>query len=69
MLQCYFLHPINSKFNNLTYCKYNELYNFKYIEQSFDQNTLPMDTYKEEKLEGYHQCIVKPYRQNYIYVT
>ncbi|CAG8554512.1 13357_t:CDS:10 [Gigaspora margarita] len=69
MLQRYFLHLINSEFNNLTYCEYNELYNFKYIEQSFDRNKLLPDTYLEERLEGYRQCIVKPYKQNHIHIT
>ncbi|CAG8558570.1 18939_t:CDS:2 [Dentiscutata erythropus] len=36
-LQRYFLRPTNTAFNDLTYCRYNELYTFSYIENITDQ--------------------------------
>jgi len=68
-LQCYFLHPPNPEFDNLTYCKYNELYSFNYTKNLIDQHSLPLNTYLEEKKEGYCQRIVKPYKQNHIRIT
>ncbi|CAG8542812.1 5408_t:CDS:2, partial [Cetraspora pellucida] len=55
ILQHYFLRPPYVEFNNLTYCKYYELYSFKYAEDSIDQKSLPPNAYLEIKQEGYHQ--------------
>ncbi|CAG8664149.1 16506_t:CDS:2, partial [Cetraspora pellucida] len=62
-LQCYFLRPSNPEFENLTYCRYNELYLFSYAEESINQNSLSPNTYLENKQEGYCQRIVRPYKQ------
>ncbi|CAG8708035.1 4998_t:CDS:2, partial [Cetraspora pellucida] len=63
ILQRYFLRPSSPEFDNLTYCKYNELYLFKYAEEPIDQHSLSSNTYLEKKQGGYRQCIVKPYKQ------
>lgn len=57
-LQRYFLHPPNPEFNNLTYCRYNELYSFSYTEDITNQSTLPPNTYLEKECVGCRQVLL-----------
>lgn len=68
-LQRYFLRLTNIEFNNITYCKYYELYTFAYVGNLVDQQSLPPNTYLEKKQEGCQQCIVKQYKQNHMHIT
>ncbi|CAG8598378.1 18057_t:CDS:2, partial [Cetraspora pellucida] len=65
----YFLHPLDPEFNNLTYCRYNKLYCFSYVENLIDLYLLPSDTYLEERHEKCYQRIVKPYECNHVHVA